>query len=424
MGVSIRQKVKDGGWWVFIHYKNRRKSKLVKDKRAALQLARELRHALAAGELGLLRDEEAGLTFAQYAKQYLAKVEADLKRSTWIDYEGCTRRKLIPALGPRLLTDIHRREVKELAASLRTMGLLTVNVRKHLRILSSILSEAVEDELIPANPALEMRKLRRSKAHSSQRRRVDPLTADEVATMLETARTHVITRGERTIYPYAHAYAFILLLARTGMRLSEAIALKWEDVDWRSGCIVVQRAYVRDELSVPKSGKNRRVDMSAHLRAVLHERFTSRFQRVTALNPEQQASLDAEAAAEAADAWIFPRSNGEPLNEANFRRRVFKPLLVAAKMRQVRIHDLRHTYASLLLSKGVDLKYVQEQLGHHSPAFTLSTYAHLLPADRHGLVDQLDTPAPFRTPAAPWPENTSETPISETIQASGMVGGK
>lgn len=99
-----------------------------------------------------------------------------------------------------------------------------------------------------------------------------------------------------------------------------------------------------------------------------------------------------------------------------------KPLLVAAKLRHIRIHDLRHTFASLLLANGADLKYVQEQLGHHSPAFTLSTYAHLLPSDRHGFVNRLDTVAPDGTPVAPCGAEAADEANGDGAEARALAG--
>ena len=192
---------------------------------------------------------------------------------------------------------------------------------------------------------------------------------DKLATLLQTARTHSIVRGHRIVFPFRASYPFLLLLARTGMRLSEGIGLQWGDINWRSGTIVVQRSFVRGELSVPKSGKIRSVDMSEHLQAALREHFEHRFPAVANLDPERQAEQDAEAADAVLDSWVFPGVDGKkPMDEHLFRRRVFKPLLVAAKLRHIRIHDLRHGYATLLLGAGVDLQYVSQQLGHHSAA--------------------------------------------------------
>ena len=81
----------------------------------------------------------------------------------------------------------------------------------------------------------------------------------------------------------------------------------------------------------------------------------------------------------------------------------------------MRIHDLRHTYASLLLQAGVELLYVSQQLGHHSPGFTLSQYGHLLPKDRRGEVNRLDQAATVRNPAATT-ENATLDAETETAR--------
>jgi integrase len=116
-----------------------------------------------------------------------------------------------------------------------------------------------------------------------------------------------------------------------------------------------------------------------------------------ALSPTVLAERDAEAGI--ADAWLFPDATGDLMDGDNFRSRTWEPLRTAAEMRKVRIHDLRHTYAyaSQFLQAGVELLYVSQQLGHHSPAFTLAQYAHLLPkrSPRRG-----ESPRPPRNPDA------------------------
>ena len=115
---------------------------------------------------------------------------------------------------------------------------------------------------------------------------------------------------------------------------------------------------------------------------------------------------------------MFPDSHGGILDEYNLRHRVWAPLLAAAGMRHVRLHDLRHTCVSHLIGKGVELQYVQQQLGHHSPAFTLTVYGHLLPKDRRGLVNPLDEPAPAGTLWAA----AGETFVSESaIETPGAL---
>lgn len=394
MGVTVRQKGRGGAWWVFVRHHGQRTSKCVGDRRAAERLARELRRGLVPGDLHLpsvTTAPDATPTFGEYADRYLDCAKLALKHSTWVDYEANVRLHLTPTFGQHRLDQIRRAEVKQLVFALRQRGLKPKSARKIVGTLSSILSEAVDDGLIAVNPALQLRKVYRSPEFrdGAAAKQADPLARDEVAHVLQTAQSHAVKRGQQVVHPFRSWYPFLLLLARTGLRLGEAVALKWGDVDWRGGFITVQRSYVRRRLTTVKNKKPRRVDLSTHLRTTLRTIYLQRDENVVAIDATVQASLDAQRAA-ALDQWIFPDQAGGILDSDNFRHRVWGPLLNASGLRHVRIHDLRHTYASLLLAAGKELHYIQEQLGHHSPAFTLATYGHLLPRDRRGEVDCLD----------------------------------
>jgi integrase len=89
--------------------------------------------------------------------------------------------------------------------------------------------------------------------------------------------------------------------------------------------------------------------------------------------------------------WIFINSEGDPLEQHNFRNRVFWPLLSKAELRRIRFHDLRHTFASLLLQQGESPQYVKEQMGHHSIQVTVDIYGHLIPGSNKQAVDKLDS---------------------------------
>ena len=88
--------------------------------------------------------------------------------------------------------------------------------------------------------------------------------------------------------------------------------------------------------------------------------------------------------------WVFVNENGNPLDGDNWRRRVFYRSLVKSGIRKIRIHDLRHTYASLLIQAGESLAYVRDQLGHHSIRVTVDIYGHLTPGGNKDAVDRLD----------------------------------
>jgi len=322
-------------------------------------------------------------------------------------------RYLRPAFGDRPLNQIQRADVKQLAFSLRQQGLKPKTARKIIGTLSTILNEAVDDGLLTSNPALGLRKVYRSPDFRAEGgpAGANPLAREELVHLLTTAHDHQVRRGTTVVFPYRRYYPFLLLLARTGMRLGEARALQWGDIDWRGGFIEIRRGYVRGRLTTPKNGKARRVDMSAQLQETLCTLYAERFESVEGFSAEGQVAVE-EARAGAADRWVFPDTVGGVLDVDAFRRRVFGPLLTAAKLRHIRIHDLRHTYASLLIAAGKELHYIQQQLGHHSPAFTLSVYGHLLPRDRRGEVNCLDDnkTAPNRTPGAPEGENDAIAP--------------
>lgn len=133
-------------------------------------------------------------------------------------------------------------------------------------------------------------------------------------------------------------------------------------------------------MTTPKSGESRRVDLSRELTATLE---TLQFDR------------QFEAAARGwkeIPPWVFCNEKGQPLNQNRIRQKFFR-LLKGAGVRQVRFHDLRHSFASLLLQNGESPVYVKDQMGHSSIQVTVDLYGHLIPGGNKQAVDRLDTPA-------------------------------
>ncbi|MFC1693444.1 tyrosine-type recombinase/integrase [Candidatus Latescibacterota bacterium] len=88
--------------------------------------------------------------------------------------------------------------------------------------------------------------------------------------------------------------------------------------------------------------------------------------------------------------WIFINKVGKPISGDNWRKRIFNKALKKSKLRSIRIHDIRHTYFSLLLQMGESMIYVRDQLGHSSIRITVDTYGHLVPGGNKEAVDKLD----------------------------------
>ncbi len=169
---------------------------------------------------------------------------------------------------------------------------------------------------------------------------------------------------------------------RTGLRQSELIGLPQGDIDFQGGFIEVRRAVVRRRLTDTKRNKIRRVDHTPQLAHVLQEHFETRSLE-TAMQGEKAERQEPELA--------FQTPSGTRLDESNLRQ-AFDRCLKQARIRQVRFHDLRHSYASLLIQKGAHPKYIQEQMGHSSIQVTMDIYGHLFGGEYRHLASRLDDP--------------------------------
>jgi integrase len=168
--------------------------------------------------------------------------------------------------------------------------------------------------------------------------------------------------------------ALYVLAVHTGMRQGELLALKWPDVDLKSGRVSVRRTITKSGghllLGEPKTAKSRRT-------------ITLTAGSLNALRAHRKRQL--QEMMERAGLWqdhglVFASEAGTLINPTNLRRRHFASLLKRAELPpDTRFHDLRHTCATLLLGKGVHPKFVQELLGHDNIAITLDTYSHLIP---------------------------------------------
>ncbi len=171
--------------------------------------------------------------------------------------------------------------------------------------------------------------------------------------------------------------AFFLTLLRTGCRLGEAIALQPGDLDFHGRFIQIRRNFTNGRLTTPKNGKSRRVDMSTRLADMLKQHLVS--QELEALGKDRSKPE-----------WLFCNDTGNMVDPDNVRKRVFYKLLERAGLRRVRIHDLRHTFATRLLMNSESPAYVKEQMGHSSIQVTVDLYCHWIPGSNRQAVDRLD----------------------------------
>jgi integrase len=368
MAVKIRER-KPGEWWVYIDHKNKRKSKKIGTKDAAQKVAKQIEARLTLGDLGILKPEQAEKpepTFAEYQKTWLEQAPVHCKQSTIDFYQDYQDRYILPRFGTLRLTEITKPRVLSMIAELKDRGLAKNTVRLAVASLRTVLSMAVEDELIPKNPAL---------ASSLGKRAINGKAKRESRSMEPEEAEAFLRAAEETPY---HALFFIAL--RAGLREGEILALRWQDIDFRKNLIHVARRWYHNQYDLPKGNRTRYVDMSQQLKAVLHFAQTVR----------SDSDL------------LFPSPGGQPIGASSFTKNWFKPTLKTAGLCGFTIHDLRHTFGSLLLDQGAPLAYVSEQMGHASTVITAQIYVHSLRKNA-GFVNRLDT-QPAATQPQPRPD--------------------
>ena len=377
MGVTVRQKVPGKGnpWWVFVANNNKRTSRMVGDKKAAEDVASKIRAKLQLGDFDLKGKENTQEpTFKEYADAWITRtVPAGCKRSTVRGYDDLLRIHVLPVFGALRLNEISKGKIKDFLASKVIDGFSTSSVMHMKNVISGVLNQAVDAEVIQSNLSLGIGKRIAQKATNGEAENgngnetADPLTREEAKLLLDTAMTY-----------FAKYYALFLLLLRTGVRIGEALGLKWADIDFNGRFIHIRRALSRMRIETPKSGKTRRVDMSPQLAETLAVYRTACKRKGVALGLGDMPE------------YVFTNEKGGFINPDNWRRRVFNKALEKSGIRRVRVHDLRHTYATLRLSKGDNITDVSKQLGHHSVKLTLDIYNHWLPGGKKSEVDALD----------------------------------
>jgi integrase len=306
----------------------------------------------------------AVVTVKAYAEDWLRTAALSLKASTHGFYTDHLENHVFPLLGDRPITSIGRSDCRQLITVSREKKLKVSTVAGIVRAFSTVLSQAVEDGHLPANPAHRPgRYLRRGDEPASE---PHPFNADEAAHLIDVARES-----------FPDWSAFVLCGLRTGLRLGELLALQWGDCDWHGRYIQVQRNLPRGKLSTPKNHQCRKVDMSPNLRTALR-----------AWRRKQSAAWFKLGLPR--PAWVFPSAEGTPLDQSNVRK-AFNKILEKAELHQRGPHQLRHSFASLLLQRGAPVTYVSKQLGHRDSAITLRVYSRWLPDSSASKdVDKLD----------------------------------
>jgi integrase len=348
----------DVGW---IDGKRRRKYVYARSEQAAVAKRDELRRQLSLG-VDLTAPPR---TVGQWLEEWLRDVKGrdGTRRSTLRRYAEVVRVHLIPGLGRVRLDKLTPRDVQRFLDGLRPR-LAPASVVKVHGVLRVALSDAERLDLVPRNVA------KAAKPPTVARSERRALTPEEAKRFLS------VVAGDRL------GSAFVVALA-TGLRRGELLGLRWCDVDLEGRVLFVrqtlQRVGGRLAVAEPKTHRSARpVPLSGlAVRALEEQRDRQEKDRVAAGELWQETGL------------VFTSTVGTALEPRNLNRR-FQELRRRAGLDWLRLHDLRHAFATFLLDQGEDLRTVMELLGHSTIRLTADTYGHVLPRRARVAAETID----------------------------------
>lgn len=307
-------------------------------------------------------------TVEAFLTGWLERNRRQVRPSTWLSRKGHIGNHIIPALGRKRLDRLTPADVEGMTADLVKQG-LSPRTAGHVRVtLRTALRDAQRDGQAHQNAAALAR------APRVEHVEMNVLDAEQTRLLLMT------TREDR----WGPLWA---LLAGSGMRIGEAMALTWDDLDFNSGSVAISKSWAKVApktwaLSEPKTARSRRtIPIPATVMRALRE-----------LYDRQEAEREL-----AGDAWQR-NPEGQPLFVDQYGRRpgvshfslALHKALRAAGLPRVRVHDLRHSYASTLLAQGIPLLTVSRMLGHSTITITANTYSHVSDGLQRDAADALE----------------------------------
>ena len=274
-----------------------------------------------------------------------------LKFSSKKFYDNMVNAHLMPVFGDTQLRLLTKDRVQSFLTA-KAQGDSSWKTVKHIRTaFGSILEAAVRDEMLASNPVRRTRLPRRGP--------VDEKSPIEMETVKELIRK---------LAEPSHSIA--TLLAMTGLRIGELLALRWQDIDLQQRLLSVNQTVYEGHFDEPK---------------------TKRSKRRIPLGPQSVEILAALKRTEATPSTlVFSARNGSPLSRRNLLNRQLKPAAKALKLTGVNWHWFRHAHATLLDSTGAPIGTTQALLGHSSSDITRGTYIHSVPADARQAVEEVE----------------------------------
>ena len=331
-------KKRGDAWWIDCYINGQRiRRKVGPNKRVAQMAEQDLKLRAARGEwLGI--EQARRITFADFCKEFLSR-QAGKAKNTIRNYNQCCRVHLVPFFGDRYLSAIRPKHIEDYKQE-RAKSAKPGTVNFELTHLKTLFNAAIRWGHLKESPAREVKLLRMPEKEPPY------LTRDQIAALY------------RECGGWLHT--FVALALNTGLRLGEILSLKWEDVDLRNRVVKVRS----DEEFTVKGRRNREIPVNDFLHQVLQRHP----KHIT--NPH-----------------VFVNDQGAAVYDWEVRRHLERAVK-ASGLRPFRIHDMRHTFGTMLAANGVDVRTIQELMGHKNLQTTMQ-YLHAAPDRMKWAVEDL-----------------------------------
>ena len=339
-----------------------------------------------------LREKDTGtlikterITLNEYLDKWLeSAVSVRVRPNTLFDYKKHLRLHVKPYLGHYRLDALRPLHIQGLNTKLQQRGLSISTIKKAHVILFSALNQAVKWRMLSFNPAVgaEVSRGDRNASQNAQR---------QMRTLTLEQASHFLATLSGDAY-----YALFLLALIGGLRPEEYLGLRWRDCQLANGVIAIRTVLIRRMdgkgwyFGEPKTKRSRRsVPLPASLITALiaHKKRQDEWKQKAGLS---YTDYD----------LVFTTKSGLPIDRRNLRESFQRRLKAAGLPSTIRLYDLRHSCASLLLMANEHPKVVSERLGHNSVAITLDVYSHVLPTMQQAASDKLEQMLITRTPDA------------------------
>ncbi len=347
----------DGRWYarISIGWVNGKRKRRPFYGKSRKEVHAALTKALRDRQQGLPISSGVGQRLGSYLTRWLEHVKPSIRPRTYERFEGIVRLHVTPDLGKIRLERLTPEHVQQLLNRKLAAGLSAQSVRHIRTILGIALKRAVKWNLVGRNAAAL------TDGPKVERAPITPLSADEARRLLAAVSGHRLE-------------AFYLIALALGLRRGEALGLSWDDLDQDARTMQISRALQRAE------GKLQLLPLktkSSHRTIRLPEVVVRALQRHKASQAQERLAAGADWKG-ATDNLIFATETGTRLEPRNVNRN-FKLALKRAVLSDTKLHNLRHTAATLMLAEGVPAKVVQEILGHSKISTTLDVYSHTTP---------------------------------------------